>query len=112
MVQDIASSQPPPSAYPLMAAMDGLPMVSRRRNTLWPNSAVRRPMTGSTLASSAMSAPETNDFSPAPVRMSTRTLSSFSAAASAWSSSRTVCAESAFRTSARLMVTVATPSAT
>ena len=36
MVQARASSQPPPRAKPLTAAMTGLPQFSMRENTAWP----------------------------------------------------------------------------
>ena len=45
-VQAIASSQPPPSAKPLMAAMTGLPMFSIRSKTCWPRSACSLPCAG------------------------------------------------------------------
>ena len=61
---------------PLMAQIEGLPMVSSKWKTLWPYNENSLPFTGVSSASSLMSAPATNDFSPAPVRISTRTLAS------------------------------------
>ena len=55
-----------------------------------------------------MSAPAMNDFSPAPVMITTRTPSSSLTARMARRSSSSVCALSAFRTLGRLMVMVAT----
>src|SRR5437773_1145963 len=40
MVQESASSQPPPSANPLIAQIDGLPIVSSKWKTLCPYSIV------------------------------------------------------------------------
>ena len=71
-VHAMASSQPPPRANPLMAAMDGLPSRSRAPKTAWPLAAKRRAPSASSDASSAMSAPAPNARSPAPVSTSTR----------------------------------------
>ena len=51
-VQAMASSSPPPSAKPLIAATEGLPIVSRRRKTRCPRSANSRASTGVSAASS------------------------------------------------------------
>src|SRR5713226_3041106 len=67
IVQESASSQPPPSANPLIAQIDGFPIVSSRWKTLWPKSENSLPLTGVCNASSLISAPATNAFSPAPV---------------------------------------------
>src|SRR5712692_7681722 len=72
MVQESASSQPPPSANPLIAQIDGFPIVSSKWKTPWPKSENSFPFTGVCNASSLISAPATNAFSPAPVRISTR----------------------------------------
>src|SRR4051812_38417975 len=56
-----------------------------------------------------MSAPATNAFSPAPVRMMPFTAASESSAPNAWSSSRIVCAFSAFSLVGRFRVTTAMP---
>src|SRR5687768_14020842 len=55
-----------------------------------------------------MSAPATNAFSPAPVRITTRVVSSEAAASMAVLNSFRVCALSAFRTLGRLKVIVVT----
>src|SRR3954470_1664535 len=57
-----------------------------------------------------MSAPATNDFSPAPVRITTRTLSSYLSSRIARRSSSSVRVLSAFSTLGRLMVTIAVAS--
>ncbi len=51
-VQAMASSQPPPSAKPLTAAMTGLPRCSMRSNTRWPSSACALAASGVSVASS------------------------------------------------------------
>src|SRR5262249_43059762 len=58
-------------------------------------------------ASSLISAPATNAFSPAPVRITTRTAASFLACSKPAPSSRTVAELSAFRTAGRLTVMIA-----
>ena len=106
-VQAIASSHPPPSANPLTAAMTGFPSRSIRSNTPCPSSACALPASGVSVESSLMSAPATNAFSPAPVRMTTRTASSACSARIACPSSASVAALSALSTFGRLTVTVA-----
>ena len=106
----IASSHPPPSAKPLTAAIEGLPMVSSRLNTPWPRSAISRPLSASFLTSSEISAPAANAFSPEPVKMTTPMASSRATSSNAAPRSDTVWALSAFSTSGRLSVTVATRS--
>ena len=108
IVHAIASSQPPPSANPLMAAMTGFPIRSMRSNTCWPRDACARAPAGVMTASSLMSAPATNDFSPAPVSTTTRTASSCWRSRIAACSSSSVCAFNALRTLGRLIVSVAT----
>src|SRR5437899_2585129 len=73
IVQANASSHPPPSAKPLIAAREGFPSVSSRCKTPWPKMENSLPSTALRWASSLMSAPATRAFSPAPVRISTRT---------------------------------------
>ncbi len=108
--QAMASSQPPPSAKPLTAAITGLPRSSMRSSTFWPRIERSLPSTGDCVASSAMSAPATKAFSPAPVRITPRMAASAPMAVNAASSSSTVRSFSAFSLSGRLMVTIATPS--
>src|SRR4029077_6234470 len=91
-----------------MAAITGLPMFSTRSNTCWPARACSRPLVGVCTASSLMSAPATNDLSPAPVRMTTRTLSSCFRSRRTRRSSSSVCVFSALSTFGRLIVTMAT----
>src|SRR6266550_8154796 len=110
MVQESASSQPPPSANPLIAQIDGFPMVSSRWKTPWPKSENSLPLTGVCSASSLISAPATNAFSPAPVRINTRTAWSSRASSSACCNSSTVLRFSAFSTFGRLKVMYAIPS--
>src|ERR1700687_1189922 len=88
--------------------MTGFPRFSMRSNTCCPASAWSRPDAGVCTASSLMSAPATNDLSPAPVRITARTSSSrFKSRATRRSSSR-VRALRALRTLGRLIVTSAT----
>src|SRR5262249_55563570 len=76
--------------------------------TCWPRIACSRPPIGVIAASSLMSAPATNDLSPAPVSTSARTASSCFRSRTARRSSSSVAVSSAFRTFGRLMVTTAT----
>src|SRR5713101_6813652 len=46
IVQESATSHPPPSANPLIAQIEGLPIVSRRWITPWPNRENSFPLTG------------------------------------------------------------------
>jgi hypothetical protein len=108
--QAIASSQPPPRANPLTAAITGLPIASIRASTRCPRSVCSRPSMGPRAESSAMSAPATNAFSPAPVRMTPRTEASAAMAVNTWSSSSITRALIAFSFSGRLTTTTATPS--
>ena len=108
--QAMASSQPPPSAKPFTAAITGLPRRSMRSSTRWPRIDRSLPSTGLCVASSAMSAPATNAFSPAPVRMTPRTAGSAATAAKAAPSSSTVRSLRALSLSGRLMVTKLMPS--
>src|SRR6266478_1987033 len=110
MVQESASSQPPPSANPLIAQIEGFPIVSSRWKTPCPKSENSLPLTGVCSASSLISAPATNAFSPAPVRINTRTESSARASSSACCNSSIVLRFRAFSTFGRLKVTYAIPS--
>src|SRR3989442_409628 len=74
--QAMAISQPPPRAWPLMAATTGLAKRSMRRSTLLP-----KRMNASTVPpekAEPRSAPAQKIRSPAPVRMTARTASSAS----------------------------------
>ena len=77
IVQAIASSQPPPRAKPLIAAMTGLPELLDEIEHVLAAQGVVAAAAGVCSASSLMSAPATNDFSPAPVRITTRTAASW-----------------------------------
>ena len=103
-----ASSRPPPSAKPLMAAMIGCEqrsIIARysmrlRRSRSWVGDA------GST--NSRMSAPALNARSPAPVTTITFTSSSVVSAVKTWYISRRRVSFCALCTSGRLRVIVAT----
>src|SRR5216683_2646373 len=109
-VRHALASQPPPSANPLIAQIDGFPIVSSKWKTLWPKSENSFPFTGVCNASSLISAPATNAFSPAPVRISTRTAASSRASSNACCNSSTVLRFSALSTFGRLKVMYAIPS--
>ena len=100
-----ASSQPPPSANPLTAAITGFPRFSISWNASWPSREDASPWSGLITDSSLMSAPATNAFSPEPVRMTAPTAGSHRIAVKQARSSRTVFSLSAFRTLGRLTVT-------
>ena len=104
--QLIASSQPPPSAKPLTAAMVGNSSFSMRRSSALPRWPQRRPPSRSSGYCSPMSAPATKER-PAPVRIMQRTSRSFSSVATTCSSSAITVLFSAFSASARSMVTMA-----
>src|SRR5215831_15706531 len=107
-VHAMASSQPPPSAKPLMAAITGFPRFSMRSNRRCPMSEKSRPPAAVCSLSSLMSAPATKALSPAPVTMTTRRLSSAENSAIAASSSLSIARFSAFSTCGLLNVTRAT----
>src|SRR5687767_10065403 len=107
-VHAIASSQPPPSAKPLIAAITGLPSCSIESKICWPWRACSLPATGESTASSLMSAPATKAFSPLPVRTIARTPASALNAAMALASSVSVWLFRALRTFGRLRETMAT----
>src|SRR5438094_3600600 len=93
-----------------MAAMLGLPSVSRRLRTAGPAREKASPSTVVWVASSWISAPATNAFSPAPVRISTPTRGSLPAVSTARSISCTVARSRAFSFSGRWIVSRAMPS--
>src|SRR5215470_42636 len=76
MWQPIAISQPPPSAWPLMAATTGLGNRSIRRTTLLPNR--MNDATSGPEKALPRSAPAQKILSPAPVMMTERTAGSLS----------------------------------
>ena len=84
--QLIAISHPPPSAKPLTAAITGIGNFSSFRNTSFPFFPKASPSAFVRELISAMSAPATKDFSPAPVRIKAR-ISSRSTASRTSSSS-------------------------
>src|SRR5436190_12755359 len=106
----MASSQPPPRAKPLTAAMTGLPHRSSRRIIACPASDRERPSMAPWPTISPMSAPATNALGPAPVRMTPRTAGSVSIRVTASSSSAMTAAFRALSLSGRLTVTSAMPS--
>src|SRR2546426_8064497 len=102
-----ASSQPPPSAKPLIAAMIGLlhaAIVSPSRRPISEKRCISRPVRS---AISLISAPATNARSPAPVRMIAPTSWAIERCSIAIDSSRRTAALSAFNASGRLIVTIA-----
>ena len=108
-----ASSRPPPSAKPLMAAITGLP-VCRLAS---PARVLAAPKCNSAKLSRGgivflRSAPVQKARSPAPVRMATRMLSSFEMRSQAACSSLTDSGSSAFIASGRSNKTVAMKSLT
>ena len=111
-VQAMANSHPPPRANPLTAAMTGLPRFSIRFIRPCPRVARRSLSVAFMAAISPMSAPATKAFSPAPVKITTRTDSSAPKSAKQASNSPIVAPLRAFILSGRLTVTVAMPSAT
>ncbi len=107
MSQLIASSQPPPSAKPFTAAITGMGKVSSLRNTSFPFLPNASPSAFVSVLISPMSAPATNDFAPAPVKIRQRTASR-STASSVASSSSSTCEFNAFKAFSRLIVMVPT----
>ena len=96
-------SHPPPNAKPLIAAMTGIGNVSSLRNTSLPFFPKASPSAFVRVLISPMSAPATNDFCPAPVKIRHLTSSRFTAS-SVWSSSSSTVEFKAFRAFSRLMV--------
>ena len=105
MSQLIASSQPPPRAKPLTAAMVGISSFSMRRNRALPRWPHLRPAATSITYCSPMSAPATKER-PSPVMMSAPSSVSFSTSEMACSKSLTTAEFSAFSASGRLMVAI------
>ena len=106
-----AISQPPPRAKPLTAAITGMGRACRLLITSWPNWANCLAPSGDRVAISVMSAPAMKDFSPAPVRIRTRTVSSAPTWWTASASSVRRAELRALRALGRLKVSVAIPSA-
>src|SRR6266446_3499568 len=106
-VHAIAVSQPPPSAKPLTAAITGLPRFSMRSRTLWPKRLARAASKAASVASSVMSAPAMNAFSPAPVRIAPRIAASSRTSSNAVRRSFHVGVFSALSAFGRLIVTYA-----
>ena len=106
MSQLIESSQPPPRAKPLTAAITGTGNFSSLRNTSFPFLPKASPSSLLRLLISPMSAPATKDFCPAPVTIRQRTVPR-----STWS--RTLSSSSntaefrAFKAFSRLIVIIA-----
>src|SRR5215831_5579030 len=102
-VQASANSSPPPKAYPLISAIDGIGSASSLAKVVWPKAAPSRWARSDRPISSLMSAPTENARSPAPVTSSAR-----ASPAATWSTaaprSRNNSKLSAFSTSARSSV--------
>ncbi len=108
MSQASASSQPPPRAKPLTAAIQGCGAPSMAATTLRPSNDAWRASSGLMSRNSAMSAPATKAFSPAPVSTTARTSASPAISSATASNSRLVAVFRAFITSGRVTVTTAT----
>ena len=105
--QASASSQPPPSAKPLTAAIQGLCEPSMAWPSLPPISEKAAAWAGASSFISAMSAPATNALSPAPVTAITRTSSASSSSPATSVSSAMTRDDSALSAASRRMVTMA-----
>ena len=106
-----ASSQPPPKAKPLMAAITGLlsrAIISVSLISIFACRAATTPTFS--WAASLRSLPAENDRSPAPVRITTRTSGSARMAVTASMSSSRIWRLRAFSTSGRFRVRYAMPS--
>ena len=103
MSQLMASSQPPPRAKPLTAAMVGISSFSMRRIRALPRWPHLRPPATSRGSCSPMSAPATKER-PSPVMMRAPSSASFSTSVMACSRSPMTVEFSAFSASGRLMV--------
>src|SRR5688572_15200133 len=110
--QASAISSPPPKAKPLTAAITGFPQPSIPSITHWPRAETSTAEVAVMRDSSAMSAPATNAFGPAPVTMAAPIAASSRTRRNAASSASSTPASSAFSFSGRLIVTRATRSAT
>ena len=82
-------SHPPPRANPFTAAITGIGNVSNLRNTSFPFLPKASPSAFVNVLISPISAPATNDLSPAPVRIRHLTVSKSTASNVAFNSSRT-----------------------
>ena len=100
-------SQPPPNAKPLTAAMTGRGNVSNLRKTSFPFLPKASPSAFVNVLISPISAPATNDFSPAPVKIRHLVVSRLTASSVAFNSSRT-CEFNAFNAFSLLMVMIPT----
>ena len=100
-------SHPPPRANPLTAAITGIGSVSILRKISFPFLPKASPSSFVRVLISAISAPATKDFSPAPVRIRHLTASRSTPLIVASSSSRTALF-SAFRAFGRLIVIIPT----
>ena len=105
MSQHIESSQPPPSANPLMAAITGLSKSSIFLKTAAPFSPNALPCAAFMLLISEMSAPATNAL-PSPVRITARIESSAAISVNAQSSSPSTVELSAFNAWGLLILTM------
>ncbi len=95
-----------------MAAITGFPSDSISESAAWPRREEASPWSGVITASSLMSAPAMNAFSPEPVRITAPTAASWRSAEKAAWISRTVFSLSAFRSFGRFTVTRAIRSLT
>src|SRR5215468_6944712 len=102
-----ASSQPPPSANPLTAATTGSGSAEMTSITRCPSAPKCRARSASIPFISAMSAPATKAFSPAPVTIIPRTSERSARSPAIFSSSCSVLVSSAFSDFGRSTVTVA-----
>ncbi len=102
-----ASSQPPPNAYPLTAAMTGIGRVVSDRKTLLPFRLHSLPSSWVISRIIAMSAPATKAFSPPPVIIRQR-VSSIKMLSIVSAISSNACALSAFIAFGRLIVMIPT----
>ena len=111
MSQLIEISHPPPRANPFTAAITGIGSVSSLRNTSFPFLPNASPSALVSVLISPISAPATNDFSPAPVKITQRTVLRSIASKVASNSSSTWLFK-AFNAFGRLIVIVATAPST
>ncbi len=108
--QDIATSQPPPSANPFTAAIVGCLTSSIVEVTSCPSFAYSTDSSGEIFDMYSMSAPAENAFSPSPVRMITLTFSSFPSVSKVVTSSFATSIFIALSFSGLLILTVQMPS--
>ena len=87
--QLIEISHPPPKANPFTAAITGMSNVSNFLNTSFPFLPNASPSAFVNVDISPISAPATNDFSPAPVKTNALVSSKLTASKVAFNSSRT-----------------------